>query len=198
MLSVEILPITLFLLKFRLIKKYFSIFLYVLSSFIFEITSYAFFINGIDNQLIFNLYGLSELFCLIYFFFSFFPDKKKIITVLSFIFLTTYFYNFSMSAEMDISITIGSTIWIILSLICLFTILKNSLKDNLVYFFTIAILIYNSGSIFLFSIKSLLINLDIYLWLLHNFYNALSLLIISFAIWKLPTNDFFKSEPPKV
>jgi hypothetical protein len=197
-LSVEILPITLFLLKFRLIKKYFSIFLYVLSSFIFEITSYAFFINGVDNQLIFNLYGLSEFFCLIYFFFSFFPDKKKIITVLSFIFLTTYFYNFSMSAEMDISITIGSTIWIILSLICLFTILKNSLKDNLVYFFTIAILIYNSGSIFLFSIKSLLINLDIYLWLLHNFYNALSLLIISFAIWKLPTNDFFKSEPPKV
>lgn len=186
MLLVEILPITLFLLKYQKIKKYFSIFLYVLFSFIFEITSYTFYINAIDNKLIFNLYGLSEFFCLIYFFFVFFSEKRKIIIVLSSIFLTTYFYNFSISNEMDISITLGSITWIILSLICLFTILNSSLKDALVYFFLLAILIYNSGSVFLFSIKSLLINVDLSLWLVHNFFNVLSLLIISLAIWKLP------------
>jgi hypothetical protein len=199
MLFLESIPVFLFSTKKHYISEYYPIFIYCFFSFTFELVSFLTLkLNVGGTVFVFNLYGIFEFTSILLFFYKFFPKFRIAYHLLIPLFIVTYVYNFIKSNELESSTILFSIIYVVFSIICLFEHLKSAKSNQLIERFLFAILVYNTGSIVLFYILPFLDKSEIWIWGFHNLLYSISLLILIYSIWKLPTNDFFKTEPPKV
>lgn len=184
-----------FLIDSRKIKLFTPIFLYVFFSLATEISANISKYLFNENRIFFNVYGIFEFISLIYFFIKFYTLPKTLALFISAIYLFVFLITFSKIKPMNVSIGLGSFIWIVLCIYFLVTSISevNNQKRKLIHLFTSSILIYNSSSLVMFLISDKIFHFFGTLWSIHNLIFLTSTSIITYLIWKLPSKSELSS-----
>lgn len=191
MLMMLFVSVILFLIDTRKIKLFTPIFLYVFFSLTTEISATIFKYLFHENRIFFNLYGLFEFISLIYYFVKFYTLPRTLAILISAIYLFVFLITFSKTEPMNVSIGLGSFIWIVLCVYFLISSISevNNKKRKLIHLFTSSILIYNSSSLTLFLVSDKIFHFFGNLWTIHNVIFLISTSIITYSIWKLPSKS---------
>ena len=168
------------------------LFLFVLSSALVQWASYGLAINGYSNLGLINFY-IPVDFILLFFLFKQFLSGSPFVLFLkasTFLFLGVYLADFNLESLMQHSVVFYRCIFIVLSIIVFITQLKTSADQNEerrgFLYFNSAILIYFLGTIILFISFDKLNSSNMAIWVLHNIFEILFKLILTYSIWQLP------------
>jgi hypothetical protein len=191
-LGIDLLPVCLYLMQPKKSNFGKMLFLFVLSSALAQWASYGLTINGYSNLGLINFYIPVE-FILLFFLFKQLLSGSPFVLFLkasTFLFLGVYLADFNLESLMQHSIVFYRCIFIVLSIIVFITQLKTSADQNEerrgFLYFNSAILIYFLGTIILFISFDKLNSSNMAIWVLHNIFEILFKLILTYSIWQLP------------
>ena len=192
MLGIDLLPVFLYLVQPKKSKFGKTLFLFVLASAFTQWVSYGIVLMGYSNLWLVNIYFLVE-FCLLFFIYKQLLSGSRffyLTTILFFVLSGVYLADFTLESLMQHSIVFYRCIFIVLSIIVFIRQLKTSADQNEerrgFLYFNSAILIYFLGTIILFISFDKLNSSNMAIWVLHNIYEILFKLIITYSIWQLP------------
>ena len=145
----------------------------------------------IHIYIIYMFSSYSSFISLIYFFVKFYTLPRTLAILISAIYLFVFLITFSKTEPMNVSIGLGSFIWIVLCVYFLISSISevNDQKRKLIHLFTSSILIYNSSSLTLFLVSDKIFHFFGNLWTIHNVIFLISTSIITYSIWKLPSKS---------
>ena len=198
MLCADFLPILFLVLKKKVLNNW-QISFYLILSFLTQFFSHLLVIIGSTNLTLisFNIFRSA----LLIFIFLFQKVNQNKTLILFNIFFLVIVFSLYISIKFPFN-NLALIVYIYLFVNILFSViyyLKSTIKiDQIEFGFIISLLFYFSGAVSVIYILPLIPQTSKSIWILHNVVEIISKLIISFSIWKIPTNDFFKSEPPKV
>ncbi len=196
-LWVDILPIALFLFKLKYINsKYSLLFSYTLVSCFSQWLSYFLASKLENNHFIINFYNAFE-FIILFLIYSNFSNSlkfRKLLIIFLVIFFVIYGAEFRINSLMENTLlysSISYVFWAILVFVHFMNRTSFILSDNIVfYYFNSSILLYFSVSTVLFFLFIYLNEKTIvYIWPIHNFFEIISKLIITYAFWKIPSKS---------
>lgn len=186
-----LLPIILFFRYFS--ARYLEVLILLISSFITTILVLYTYLNDFNNHLIFNIYIIIEFVCLTIFFLKISKHEHRFIYIISSLFFCVVtFIDFSKSSVLTDSAKLSCLTFILYSILYFIhtIVYKTNENDNLFrQIFSGAILFYNCSAFLLIYFIMELTNSN--LWIVHNFIEGISKLLISYALWKLPKTSLF-------
>lgn len=191
MLWVDLLPILIFLFSLKKFCKSSYIFFFrILLSSLTQWIVYFFAINNLPSIFIMNFFVFIDFVMLSFIYFNEFKDKNSnyLFVVSGVVFGIMYFIDFKLDALMQNALITSAVIYVIWSLYALVDqISTQSIKrenDHIMLYFNISLLIYFSGSVFMFFVFDYLNSSNYSIWTAHNILEIISYLIISYAFWK--------------
>jgi hypothetical protein len=193
MLVVGLLPLALFAYKRNIIKEHLPVFLFVFNSIFFELTSTLCVYLFKNNVIVFNLYDVFQLLILFAFFKKYY-GLNSIAMLMSFIiYSVVYVLTFNTKGAMQDAYTTAGLIIVALSILSLINSLLNPIRKDLknINLITFSFLFYNLFALVLFVISNYIFKNEVDLWIIHNVIQIISILIISYSIWKLPSKSEF-------
>lgn len=192
MLGIDLLPVFLYLVQPKKSKFGKTLFLFVLSSAFTQWVSYGIVVMGYSNLWLVNFYILVE-FCLLFFIYKQLLAGSKffhLTTILFFVLLGVYVIEFKLDTLMYYSMILHQCVFIFFSVLVFLTQLKSSHEQNKEYkgflYFNSSILLYFLSTIILFINYNKLNSSNIEIWNLHNMFEILFKLLITYSIWHLP------------
>jgi len=190
-LWVNFLPILFFIFLFNKRKNLsYLIFLRFLISSLTQWIVYFFAINGQSSYYIVNGYILIDFLAISSVYSFQLKDKNfnYLLAISVIVFGIMYFIDFKLDTLMQNALITSAVIYAIWSLYALVgQISTHSIKrdnDHIMWLFNFSILIYFSGSVFMFFVFDYLNSSNYSIWTAHNILEIISNLIISYAFWK--------------
>jgi len=195
-----ILPIIISLLNLRYLDRVFKVlFIYLCITAITEITSTILAFYGIFNLWVYNVYSCLAFILLVLFYsllFDGFLNRRFIVFVsITLILLHTYsvLFLWNLNEFNNINYSVDNSIIILLSVIYYFRIMKEMkveyLRKDALFLINTALLIYYSGSFFVFLFSKLIFNtwreIGDSLWQINICLGIIKYIIISIGIWQI-------------
>jgi hypothetical protein len=169
-----------------------TLFLFVLASAFTQWVSYGIVVMGYSNLWLVNFYILVE-FCLLFFIYKQLLVGSKffhLTTILFFVLLGVYVIEFKLDTLMYYSMILHQCVFIFLSVLVFLAKLKSSHEQNKEYkgylYFNSSILLYFLSTIILFISYNKLNSSNIEIWNIHNLFEIIFKLLITYSIWHLP------------
>ena len=191
-LGIDLLPVCLYLIQPKKSKFGKTLFLFVLASAFTQWVSYGIVIMGYSNLWLVNFYILVE-FCLLFFIYKQLLSGSRFFhmtTILFFVLSGVYMIEFKLDTLMYYSMILYQCVFIFFSVLVFITQLKSSHEQNKEYkgylYFNSSILLYFLSTIILFISYNKINSSNIEIWNLHNIYEILFKLILTYSIWQLP------------
>lgn len=191
MLWVDFLPIVFFILKKEKIQDNIHVFLFVLFSFLTQISSFiliklghhtitlAFFYNFIASSIVMYFIGFKTM-------------RIKHIFIFYTLFLSVSIFLYFKNLDFYSFLLLSDIVILVFSFWSLPYFLKtNKSIDIITLGFIYSLIVYYSGSLSLFFIIPSLSKINIELWVFHNIIEMISKLIIVYSIWKQPLKSEF-------
>lgn len=191
-LGIDLLPVCLYLIQPKKSKFGKTLFLFVLASAFTQWVSYGIVIMGYSNLWLVNFYILVE-FCLLFFIYKQLLSGSRffhLTTILFFVLSGVYMIEFKLDTLMYYSMILYQCVFIFFSVLVFITQLKSSHEQNKEYkgylYFNSSILLYFLSTIILFISYNKINSSNIEIWNLHNIFEILFKLILTYSIWQLP------------
>ncbi|MCF8408485.1 MAG: hypothetical protein K9G36_05865 [Crocinitomicaceae bacterium] len=191
-LGIDLLPVCLYLIQPKKSNFGKMLFLFVLSSAFTQWVSYGIVIMGYSNLWLVNFYILVE-FCLLFFIYKQLLSGSRffyLTTILFFVLSGVYMIEFKLDTLMYYSMILYQCVFIFFSVLVFITQLKSSHEQNKEYkgylYFNSSILLYFLSTIILFISYNKINSSNIEIWNLHNIFEILFKLILTYSIWQLP------------